>query len=249
MPIDAIAPELHGLALSAQYWENLTFLHWPVAVSAVEQFFPPGVRPDVFADDPTSAPTTYVGLVPFQMRGAGPGRLPVPYLGRFHETNVRLYSIDDEGRHGIVFRTLEAQRLATVLLARISLGLPYTWARMSVDRAGPDIHYRSRRRWPDRNRGQRSEIAVRPLEPIRATTLEAWLTCRWGLHTEVLGRTLWVPNEHESWPLHEAELIGLDCDLVSACGIEVDQARMLRPLWSPGVYTTFGRPKIVNPAG
>lgn len=241
-----IAPKLRGPALSAQHWQNLTFLHWPVPASAVARFFPTGVRPDIFAAAPGSPAMTYVGLVPFQMRGAGPGRLPVPYFGQFCETNVRLYSIDGQGRHGIVFRTLEAERLATVLLARIALGLPYTWARMTAARRGAAVHYRSRRRWPDRRRRAGGTIVVRPLDPIQPTELESWLTCRWGLHTEVLGQTLWVPNEHASWPLHAAELMDLDCDLVAACGVQVNGAAMLRPLWSPGVYTTFGRPQVVG---
>lgn len=46
---------------------NLTFLHWPVDPAGITRFFPPGVRPDVFDG------VSYVGLVPFQMRGAGRG--------------------------------------------------------------------------------------------------------------------------------------------------------------------------------
>ena len=246
MPFHEIAPELPGPTLSSQYWENLAFLHWPVPAAAVAGLFPAGVLPDVFVEDPTGEPTTYVGLVPFQMRGAGPGRLPVPYLGRFCETNVRLYSVDRQGRHGIVFRTLEAQRLATVLLARVALGLPYTWARMSIDDRDGAVRYRTRRRWPDRAGRAGGEIAVRALDRVTPTRLETWLTSRWGLHTSVAGRTVWVPNWHGPWPLHAAELVELDCDLVGACGIEVDPTRMLRPLWTPGVRTRFGRPRLVR---
>ena len=128
MPFDAVAPALRGPALTAQHWDNLTFLHWPIDPERIARFFPPGVRPDVLDG------ASYVGLVPFQMRGAGPGRLQVGYFGSFAETNVRLYSVDDQDRHGIVFLTLEASRLATVLLARAVLGLPYRWAAMSVTR-------------------------------------------------------------------------------------------------------------------
>ena len=53
--------------------------------------------------------------------------LPIPYFGNFPETNVRLYSIDDAGRHGVLFRSLETARLAVVPVTRIGRGVRYTW--------------------------------------------------------------------------------------------------------------------------
>ncbi len=45
---------------------------------------------------------TYVALVPFAMRHTAVGTsLRLPYFGSFAETNVRLYSVDDAGRHGV----------------------------------------------------------------------------------------------------------------------------------------------------
>jgi uncharacterized protein YqjF (DUF2071 family) len=180
------------------------------------------------------------------MGAAGPGRVHVPYFGRFCETNVRLYSVDDQDRHGIVFLTLEGSRLATVLLARATLGLAYTWAAMSARRTGDEVAYRSVRRWPDRAGRARSAVTVQIGARTQPTPLEVWLTSRWGLHTSVVGRTIWVPNQHGPWPLHEARLRQLDRQLVGACGVEVDDGQLLRPLWSPGVRTTFGRPVRVS---
>lgn len=243
MPVERFAPALTGRALSAQRWCDLTLLHWPIDPAAVAHLFPPGVRPDVIDG------ATYVGLVPFVMRSAGPGGWPpVPYFGDFCETNVRLYSVDEQDRHGIVFLTLDAARLATVLLARLSLGLPYTWSWMRAHREGNQQTYSSRRRWPGRTAdrsGPHVSIALELGAPIEPTELEVWLTSRWGLHTRVARRTLWVPNEHPPWPLRAAELINLDTDLVSSCGITVGGAQMLRPLWSEGVRTTFGLPSVV----
>jgi uncharacterized protein YqjF (DUF2071 family) len=243
MPFDAVAPTLHGPALSAQHWDNLTFLHWPVDPASITRFFPPGVRPDVFDG------ASYVGLVPFQMRGAGPGRVPVPYFGSFAETNVRLYSVDEQDRHGILFLTLEASRLATVLLARASLGLPYTWSDMTVTRSGDTLSYAGRRRWPAKASKAGGTVRIRIGAEVTATPTEAWLTSRWGLHTRVAGRTIWVPNEHGPWPLRSAELLVLDSTLVAACGIDITGADLLRPLWSPGVQTTFGWPSQVHAPG
>jgi uncharacterized protein YqjF (DUF2071 family) len=240
VPISPIAPPLPGPTLSAQRWADLTFLHWPIDPDSVAQLMPPGVRPDVIDG------VSYVGLVPFTMRGAGPSRLPVPYFGTFCETNVRLYSVDESGRHGIVFLTLDAARLATVLLARLSLGLPYAWSRMGVQRHGDLLTYRGVRRWPDRARRAGGTISVQIGEPAVASPVEMWLTSRWGLHTRVAGQTVWVPNRHGPWPLRLAELRTLESDLVAACGIELEPASMLRPLWSPGVRTSFGLPSRVT---
>ncbi len=227
-------------ALTAQHWDNLTFLHWAVEPASTAALLPPGTRPDVFDG------ATYVGLIPFQMRGAGPGRLPVPYFGQFCETNVRLYSVDGQGRHGIVFLTLDASRLATVLLARAGLGLPYAWSAMRASRDGDVVTYRSRRRWPDRASRAGGTIQVEVGAAVEPTPLESWLTARWGLHTRVAGRTVWIPNHHAPWPLRSAELLDLSSDLVARCGVEVGGQEPLRALWSPGVRTVFGLPALVR---
>ena len=43
------APVLPRPVTFDQYWEQLTFVHWPVRPEAVAHLYPPGTRPDVFA--------------------------------------------------------------------------------------------------------------------------------------------------------------------------------------------------------
>jgi uncharacterized protein len=168
---------------------------------------------------------------------------PLPYLGHFLETNVRLYSTDDAGRHGVLFRSLETERLAMVPATRIALGVPYTWARMRMTREGDRITYDSVRRLP--RRGLRSRVVVDVGARVEPTPLEVWLTARWGAHTRKAGRTWWVPNEHEPWPLYDAEIIDVTSDLVTAAGVTLAGAP-LRGLFSPGVSARFGRPSVVG---
>ena len=33
------------------------------------------------------------------------------------------------------------------------------------------------------------------------------MSARWGLHVRWWGRTLYVPNRHEVWPVHDAEVL------------------------------------------
>jgi uncharacterized protein YqjF (DUF2071 family) len=229
------APPLPWPVFTHQHWTDLTFVHWPVDPEAIAHFYPAGTRPDVFADG-----STYVGLVPFAMSDVALGiSRPIPYFGRFLETNVRLYSTDDEGRHGVLFRSLETARLAVVPAARIGLGVPYTWAKMRMTRHGDRITYASVRRWP--RRGLRTRLTVEVGAVVEPTPLEIWLTARWGAHTRKAGRTWWVPNEHGPFPLHAAEVVDLDDDLVPASGVRPTGER-LRALFSPGVRARFGRP-------
>jgi hypothetical protein len=219
-----------------QRWTDLAFMHWPVTADLVAPFMPTGVEPDVLDG------VSYVGLIPFHMRGAGPGRgHPAPYFGDFLETNVRLYGVDAAGHHGVVFRSLEASRLLTVLGARWGYRLPYVWSRMRVERDGDMWTWSSRRRWP--NRGLRTHIAIRVGEPIDTpTSLDVWLTARWGLHHSVAGRTVWTPNEHGPWPLRAAEVVELSDELVAAAGIQVGGLPPVPTRFSSGVRTVFGWP-------
>ena len=224
--------------MMSQAWRDLAFLHWRVAPEAVRPLFPPRTRPDVYDG------SSWVGLIPFRMVGAGVGRGPaVPWLGSFAETNVRLYSVDEQGRRGIVFRTLEASRLAVVLGARAVFALPYAWAKMRVVEADGVLTYSSRRRWPD-PRAAATRVMVRPGQPLPAgDPLGDFLTARWGLHTRAFGRTLYVPNRHEIWPLQHAELVHLEDELLDVCGLPGISARPPDSvLFSRGVRTTFAVP-------
>ena len=233
------APALPSPVIFDQRWGDLTFVHWPVQPESVEHMYPPGTRPDIFADG-----MTYVGLVPFVMRSTKLGTaLPLPYFGSFLETNIRLYSIDDAGRHGVLFRSLETARLAVVPLIRIGLGVPYTWARMRMMRRGDHITYLSVRRWP--RRGLHSRLTIAVGDVVEPTPLEVWLTARWGAHTRKAGRTWWVPNEHGPWPLHAAKIVELNDELLEASTVQPAGDR-LRALFSPDVRTRFGRPCLVR---
>ncbi len=236
-PVSSRAPAMTGPVLMNQSWRDLTFLHWAVDPVEVAHRMPPGVRPD------TLNGVTYVGLIPFRMVGAGIGRGPgVPWLGSFLETNVRLYSVDDTGRRGIVFLSLDADRAAVVVGARAAFGLPYRWARMRYQQSG-DVHsYDAHLRCPEK--GAESHIAIRAGARRQSTELDEFLSSRWGLHVRWWGKTLYVPNRHEAWPVHDAEVLALDDQLMASVGMP-DLAT--RPpdhvAFSPGVRTEFGFPR------
>jgi uncharacterized protein len=244
-PITPDAPDAIARPLLTQSWLDLAFLHWAADPADVAGLLPPGTVPD------TLDGVTYVGLVAFRMHRVGWFRLPgVPYLGSFPETNVRLYSVDAQGRRGVVFRSLDASRLLPVAVARIGFRMPYVWSRMAIDADGDTVTYTSRRRWPG-PRGARSRLTVRVGERIsRPTALEHFLTARWGMHSAFFGRPMYLPNAHPRWPLHRAELVECQEDLVVAAGLPKPVGEPVSVLCSPGVPARFDRPARPNrPAG
>jgi uncharacterized protein YqjF (DUF2071 family) len=219
-----------------QGWRDVTFLHWAVDPAVVAPLLPAGTVPDVHDG------ASYVGLIPFRMRRIGLLRTPgLPWVGSFAETNVRLYSVDAQGRRGVVFLSLEAERLLPVLAARWVARLPYLWARMSVHRDGDELTYTSARRWPG-PRGAGCRIAVRVGARLPDPgPLARFLTARWGLHRPGARGPVYWPNEHPEWPLHAAELLRLDESLLAAAGLADVAGAPDSVLFSPGVDVRFGR--------
>ncbi|MFD7986081.1 YqjF family protein [Kitasatospora indigofera] len=230
-PVSAVPPRGAGRPLLSQFWRHVLFVHWPVSPAAVAPLLPPGVVPDVWNG------TSWVGLVPFTMEGLGLGRLgAVPYFGSFTEVNVRLYSVDGLGRRGVVFRSLDCERLLPVLAARAAFRLPYRWAsaRLTVDADTVALATRARCGGPS------SVLTARIGYPLaRPGPLADFLTARWGLHVDWFGRTVYLPTEHPPWPLHEARVTSLADGLVRAAGIEVT-GPPVSVLYSPGVPVRFG---------
>jgi uncharacterized protein len=231
-----------GRTVFTQTWADLSFLHWAVDPGRLSRHLPPGVRADVIDG------VSYVGLVPFRMQGIGAWGSPgLPYFGSFLETNVRLYSVDEQGRRGVVFVSLDASRLMPVLAARWGPGLPYLWSQMRYRRTGNLIEYRCRRRWPG-PRGTTSRIQVRVGEPIEAGPLEHFLSARWGLHLGTTSTFYW-PNSHERWPLHAATAELVDDELLAAAGFaDLADRAPDSVLFSPGVRSIFGPRRPAHPS-
>lgn len=230
------APPLVSWPIMDQAWLDAVFLHWRIPVGTAAPFMPPGTEPDVYDGD------SWVGLIGFRMVGAGFGSgMPVPYFGSFSEINVRLYSREPDGTRGVVFLTLDASRLAVVLTARAA-GIPYVWSRCAPVSLPGLAGYTVRRF----RRGASTSFAVRPNRKIvAADPLSLNLTARFGLHSQLAGRTLFIPNTHVPWPLHPARVEFLDDGLLDAAGISVEGPPE-SVLYSPGVQTQFGTPRVLG---
>lgn len=237
-PLTERAPPLGGPALLRQRWRDVAFLHWAVPPASVAPHLPPGTRPDVHGG------VSYVGLIALHMRhvrlAAGPA---LPYFGDFLETNVRLYSVDGAGRRGVVFRSMDCERLAFVAGTRLSLGLPYRWSLMRHRRRGDEHAYLTVTRLPGR-RGVRSRLGIQVGEPVAGSELDLFLTARWGLHLHRGGATRYLPTVHEPWRLHAARLLWLDDGLLAVAGFADLSGRAPDHVaFATGVDALFGPPQ------
>lgn len=237
--VTAEAPELAPPRILRQNWRELSFLHWEVAPASIAHLYPRGTEPDVFEG------RSYVGMVPFRMDDTGFARGPVLLPG-FLETNVRLYSIDGTGRRGVVFLSLDANRLDVVAAARAAFGLPYRWARMSHDHDGARHTYTSNLCWP--GVAAASTVEVHVGDALQLGPLEHFLTARWGLHVKRAGRTWYLPNDHPPWRLRTAELVGFrDDGLLASVGLgDLGRRPPDHVAFSDGVPARFALPVLAT---
>jgi hypothetical protein len=231
------APILRRPRILRQKWMNLSFLHWTVEPGSIAHLYPPGTEPDTFEG------SSLVGVVPFQMS----------LFGAFLETNIRLYSVDQTGRRGVVFLCLDTNRLTMVAAGRWIVGVPYRWARMTYRQQGESRAYTSTLRW--RGVTASSSIAVQVGEPLTCGPLEHYLTARWGAHFARAGRTWYLPNEHPMWALRRAQLIDFSEDgLFASVGLgDLGKRPPDHVAFSDGVAARFGlpvrstTPRVVRP--
>jgi uncharacterized protein len=226
--------------VALQRWESLTFVHWACEPAAIEPLLPEGLLPDLYQGQ------AWVSLTPFLMtRARVPGMPAIPGISTFGEANVRTYVRDRSGRDGLYFLTLECARAVT-LVSRPSLGLPYSWARMSVQRRDRGVRYTSSRRLP-RNPAAELDVAVEIgglIAESHRTPLDDWLTGRWRAFTGRGSVRSCVDVEHEPWPLHSATLTHCRGRLVESTGLPAPTGEPVVH-FSPCVDVRLGRPHRV----
>ena len=141
----------------------------------------------------------------------------------------------------VVFSGGPVQPQAALCLGHRRLGGPLVAAYAEVE----GVHtYRATLRWPGARAS--SEVSVRVGAAREATPLDHFVSERWRLHTSVLRRPVAVHNTHETWPLHDAEVVRLDDGLLGSVGFHDLAGRAPDHVaWSPGVHAQFGLPRPV----
>lgn len=183
-------------------WRDLLFAHWIVDEAALRPLIPASLEVDTFEG------RAYLGVVPFLMEDVAPRGLPgAPYLSLFPEVNVRTY-VRDGDLPGVWFLSLDAGRRIAVEGARQGFHLPYFHARMSIERVGDEVRYRSER-IDRRGRPASLDVSYRPTGPVSMAapgSLDAWLTDRLRLFAvDRQGRLTTTSIAHAAWRLRPAQ--------------------------------------------
>lgn len=231
--LDRLAPTRRppGVAKGYQRWRALAFLHWSFAPELVQRLLPDGLQVDTWAG------RAWVGVVPFTMEGVRPRGLPaISWVSDFHELNVRTYVHRDGRDPGVWFFSLDAARSLPVRLARALWHLPYHRAEMQLVREGAEVRYTSARRWPGpvparfRARWRVGEA----LGHAALGTFEHFLAERYLLYAATPHGLRVGQVHHTPYPLHRAELLELEQDLLTSAGLP-KVAEAPHVLASPGV--------------
>jgi uncharacterized protein YqjF (DUF2071 family) len=206
-----------------QRWNDLLFVHWPVAVADMAAKLPEGLLVDSFDG------SAWLGVVPFWMDRVKVRGLPlIPGLSRFPDLNLRTYVRDKyTGQRGVYFFSLDSSNVFAVAAARLFFQLPYHWASMSLEqRTERDFHFYSRRLLSNRpvvfKAKYRGLGPSRKLAENRSGTLEHFLTERYCLFTcNREGQPVRSNLHHVPAPLEDAEAEIEHNDLADSIGIQL----------------------------
>lgn len=178
-----------------QEWLDLLFLHWEIDPAELRPLIPKALEIDTFHHK------TYLGVVPFSMRGVAPRGCPKPgFLSDFPEINVRAYVIHND-KPGVWFFSLDIPHRLPVWIARSFFHLPYFRAKMRVEKASGSTHYQSR------YLHRAFDATYKGLEPLSPApdSFETWATERYCLYSQDRrGQVYRGEIQHPPWPLQRA---------------------------------------------
>ena len=241
--IERVAPDRSPVMY--QRWDELLFLHWSVDISEVAQHLPPGLRVDSFDGK------AWIGIVPFTMRRVRLRFLPaVAGLSNFPELNLRTYVVDNQGRPGVWFFSLDTPKSIPNWIARTFFYLNYRQARMHVKMENSTCIYRSELR--DRSKiDQTQEYAWRRrgksflAEP---SELEFFLVERYRLfaYSKAKKRLLTGRVHHEPYTLQLVELSCYTKGLFDSNSLVMPGGEPISVLASAGVDVRIFSMEIVG---
>lgn len=229
-PITLAAPHQVRWSFNCQVWRDVVFVHWPCSAREIEAVLPPHIRPDLFDG------TAWIGVVGLGMVITGPLRM------RFTEVNMRTFAVDERGRRGLVFLSLESSHPAFVRLARAVGRLPYRSAAVECSTTATETAYRVERS------GIGLSMRIRRGERVVPTSADRFLTARWRMFSTWHRWPVEVPVVHEPWALDSAELLEFtDSGLLAVFGFAPPSQPVVR--FASRVDARFGLPALVPRRG
>lgn len=182
-----------------QEWNHVLFFHWAVDAEVLKPLIPPGLELDIFDGK------AWISLVPFTMQKIRPKFLPaVSVVSDFHEINLRTY-VSKDGKSGVYFINIEAEKHFSAFLSRNLSGLPYEKALIK----------RSEGKYSSSNIFKKFaldvEFAVKE-NVSEKSELEKFLTERYALFLERKGILFRYDIHHREWKIKMLEVKKLHLD-------------------------------------
>jgi len=180
-----------------QEWNRVLFLHYKVSVESLRDLVPKELEIDTFEG------SAYISIVPFTMENIRPRFLPsLSFVSNFGEINVRTYVVKD-GKSGVYFLNIEAQKYLSAILARKLSGLPYEKSNIKIE----GTKYISK----NIQKGFSLETDYLIQEKIyNKTALDLWLTERYCLYVDNGNSLFRYEIHHKEWDLNKVAIKKLD---------------------------------------
>jgi uncharacterized protein len=180
-----------------QEWNNALFLHWKVSHDLLRPFIPTNLELDTFENE------AWISLVAFDMEKIRPKSLPAfSPISNFHEINIRTY-VTHNGKAGVYFLNIEAQKLLSAKLSKLLSGLPYEKALMKRFWKNELQNYTSNLKKKGFNFTSKYRISD---QAVSKTNLDCWLTERYCLYLDRRGKTYIYEIHHLPWELQKVEI-------------------------------------------
>ena len=218
-------------------WHDALVASWPVDPDLLAPRLPDRLAVDTFDGE------AYLSVVPFAIRDIRPEGLPAAVGLSTPELNLRTYVSCDDAR-GVYFFSLDADNLLGVAGARLFNHLPYYWANVDYEPAGPDgrSRFASQRRTPGA-RAARFDATYgpdgQPFQP-EPGSLEHFLVERYRYFAEGPdGGVRYAAVEHDPWQLRPATWTVRENTLFRTNGFDV-------PAGEP--HLVYGDPLAVRAA-
>lgn len=187
-----------------QEWKKVVFLHYKVKRKALERFVPKSLKLDSINGD------YWVSIVAFDMKNIRPRLFPAfPLISDFQEVNLRTY-VQCNGKSGVYFLSIKANKAISSLIARKISGLPYHFAEMK----------RTNHSFLLKDNKNKASIQYKIKEPIeKGSKLDRWLVERYALFMKKNNKIYRFDIHHSTWEIKNLELTKIEMDQPEFCSI------------------------------